>query len=219
MMEKRAKFSVWYYLIVFGTIFLMDSLFFSGYAVKEISYSDFRDRLAAGQIERVVITEKKIHGTMKSPDSEKTGRVKSGAGKEGETFSPVSKHTPWRLRLKELKAERERKLKQQFVVTRLDDKKLVEDLQSHGVDYRGKINSNWLQNLFFNWIIPIGLFVVIWGFFVKRMGGGPDVLNIGKNKAKIYAEDVKNKITFNDVAGIDEAVEEVKEIVSFLKEP
>jgi len=51
------------------------------------------------------------------------------------------------------------------------------------------------------------------------MGGGPDVLNIGKNKAKIYAEDAKNKITFNDVAGIDEAVEEVKEIVSFLREP
>ena len=218
-MEKRAKFSVWYYLIVFGTIFLMDSLFFSGYAVKEISYSDFRDRLAAGQIERVVITEKKIHGTMKSPDSEKTGRVKSGAGKAGETFSPVPKHTPWRLRLKELKAERERKLKRQFVVTRLDDKKLVEDLQSRGVDYRGKINSNWLQNLFFNWIIPVGLFVLIWGFFVKRMGGGPDVLNIGKNKARIYAEDVKNRITFNDVAGIDEAVDEVKEIVSFLKEP
>ncbi len=219
-MEKRAKFSIWYYLIVFGTILLMDSVFFSGTAVKEISYKDFRDRLAADKIETVVITKDKIYGSMKSPDSgKKHGNVKNQANKEEHTFSPVPSHTPWRLKLKELKEEREKQIKRQFIVTRLDDKKLLEDLQSHGVDYRGKINSDWLQNLFFNWIIPIGLLVVIWGFLFRRMGGGPDVLNIGKSKARIYAEDVKDKITFKEVAGIDEAVEEVKEIVSFLKNP
>ncbi|NOZ67941.1 MAG: ATP-dependent zinc metalloprotease FtsH [Deferribacteres bacterium] len=215
-MEKRAKFSISYYLIVFATILLLDSLFFSGYSVKEISYKEFRDRLAAGKIQSVVIEDKKIYGLMKPPDSEKT--TQSG-DMSRERFSPEHVETPWRLKLKALKEEREKALKRQFVVTRLEDPKLLEDLQSHGVDYRGRIESDWLQNLFFNWIIPLILLVVIWGYVFRKMGGGPGVLNVGKSKARIYAEDVKNKITFKDVAGIDEAVEEVKEIVSFLKNP
>lgn len=221
-MEKRAKFSVWYYLIVFGVILLMDSILFSGTAVKEISYKEFRDQLADNKIESVVIKENQIYGLMKSLDS-RGKPVEKKQGIKGESvLTPQSRHTPWRLKWKEFKKERADEIKRQklqFTVTRLDDNKLLEDLQAHGVDYRGKIESNWLRNLFFNWIIPVGLLIVIWGFFFKRMGGGPGVLNVGKSKAKIYAEDVKNKITFKDVAGIDEAVEEVKEVVSFLKDP
>ncbi len=214
-MEKRAKFSISYYLIVFATILLLDSLFFSGYSVKEISYKEFRDRLVAGKIQSVVIEDKKIYGLMKPPASEKTAQ--GSTSKEG--FSPEHVQTPWRLKLKAMKEEREKALKRQFFVTRLEDPKLLEDLQSQGVDYRGRIESDWLRNLFFNWIIPLILLVVVWGYVFRRMGGGPGVLNVGKSKARIYAEDVKNKITFRDVAGIDEAVEEVKEIVSFLKNP
>jgi len=205
-MEKRAKFSISYYLIVFATILLLDSLFFSGYSVKEISYKEFRDRLAAGKIQSVVIEDKKIYGLMKPHDSEKTAQ--GGMSKEG--FSPEHVQTPWRLKLKALKEEREKALKRQFFVTRLEDPKLLEDLQAHGVDYRGRIESDWLQNLFFNWIIPLILLVVIWGYVFRRMGGGPGVLNVGKSKARIYAEDVKNKVTFRDGAVLDEAVEEVK---------
>ncbi|HDK16376.1 MAG TPA: ATP-dependent zinc metalloprotease FtsH, partial [Nitrospirae bacterium] len=141
---------------------------------------------------------------------------------EKSVLTPEPKHTPWRLKWKEFEKEREDEVKRQklqFTVTRLDDKKLLDDLQAHGVDYRGKIESAWLKNLFLNWILPFGFLFLIWGFLVRRMGGGPGVLNVGKNKAKIYAEDTKNKITFEDVAGIDEAVAEVKEIVSFLKNP
>ena len=98
----------------------------------------------------------------------------------------------------------------EFKVTRLEDPKLLEDLQSHGVNYRGEFGSNWLHNLLLNWIIPFGILVLLWGFIFRRMGSRSGVLNVGKSKAKIYAEDLKKRITFNDVAGIDEAVEEVK---------
>jgi len=131
------------------------------------------------------------------------------------TFKPVRKHTPWRLKI----AEHEEKRKRQFMVVRLNDSKLLEDLQAHGVDYRGKLESDWLRNLFLDWIIPFILLFFIWGVVFKRMGTGASALNIGKNKAKIYAEDSKTRMTFRDVAGIDEAVEEVKEVVEFLRNP
>ena len=111
-------------------------------------------------------------------------------------------------------------LKRSFTVIPLKDEKLTEDLQRHGVEYRGKITSDWFENIILNWIIPFALLFVVWGFLFRRMGGGgANVLNVGKSKAKIYAQDTTNKVTFKDVAGIDEAVEEVQEVVDFLSAP
>ena len=118
-----------------------------------------------------------------------------------------------------IKHEREQEAQRQFVVIPLQDPQLLPDLQAHGVDYRGKIESHWLSNFLSNWIIPFGLFFLLWSFIVRRMGKGANFLNLGKNKAKIYEVDPSQKVTFEDVAGVDEAVEEVKEVVSFLKEP
>lgn len=213
-MEKRTKFSVWYYLVVIMAMLFMEYSLFSGSSVKELSYKEFRDLLAADRIQSVVIKEHEINGLLKPSVQEKDASPQKGK------LSVKSTHTPWRLRLKEFEKKNEEEIKREFTVTRLEDKNLLQDLQDHGVDYRGKFGSNWLQNLFLNWIVPFGLLVVLWVFLFRRMGsGGAGVLNVGKSKAKIYAEDVKNKVTFKDVAGIDEAVEEVQEIVSFLKDP
>jgi cell division protease FtsH len=210
-MGKRTKFSLFYYLMILAMIVLLESTFFSGYSVQEISYKKFRDLLQADKIESVVLEQDKIYGTLKPEGS-------SGA-KSSAPPVPKRKHTPWRLKLQQLEEEKEEELKLQFTVIPLKDDKLIEDLQSHGVDYRGKLESHWLSNVFFDWIIPFLLFIFIWGFIVKKMGKGTSVLNIGKSKAKIYAEDPKNMVTFEEVAGIDEAVEEIKEVVSFLKDP
>jgi len=218
-MEKRTKFSLWYYLIVLLLIVALDYIFFSGSVVKEISYKGFRDRLAGDKIESVIITQNKIYGLMKSSNKKKEAPTASKLKKKKHTFSPKFIHPPWRLKLLELEQKYEKEIERQFTVIPLEDKKLVEDLQLHGVDYRGKISSNWLKNIFLNWIIPFGFLFIIWGVIFRRMGGGAGVLNIGKSKAKIYAEDTRNKVTFEDVAGIDEAVEEVKEVVDFLKNP
>ncbi len=215
-MEKHTKFSIWYYLFVFFGIMTLQMLLFSGSVVKEIPYSEFRERLAQGKIESVVITQDKIYGRMKNADSL---AADNSEGDSSGTIEPPQARTPWRLRLAELEKQHEQELKRQFTVVPLPDDALIRDLQAQGVTYRGRIESNWFRNFFLNWIIPFGLFFLLWGFIFQRMRGGAGVLNVGKSKAKIYAVDKNNRITFKDVAGIDEAVQEVREVVDFLKQP
>jgi len=91
-------------------------------------------------------------------------------------------------------------------------------LEQNGIEYTGKIQSNFLSNIF-GWIFPVLLFLGIWYFIMKRFQqqqGG--LMTLGKNKAKIYMEnDVQ--VNFDDAAGVDEAKEELVEIIDFLKEP
>ena len=311
-MEKRAKFSLWYYIAFFAIILALEYMFFSGPSAKEIPYSEFRYLLNKNQIESVVITKDKIQGMLKegysidstgysvdstsaavakamqaadtsagakksavktsspkavpestsiaatskaavtnqkppaadtSSTTKKPAQITSGqetkpdslsastatravAAKTGSTakakksLEPSTRHTPWSTKLFGSAKAEEDKVKREFVVTRVDDRDLVQNLNSHNVEYSGKIESNWLGNFLANWIIPLGIIFVIWTLLFRRMGkGSSGVLNIGKNRAKIYAESEQSKVTFNDVAGIDEAVEEVKEVVEFLENP
>jgi len=211
-MEKKTKFSIIYYIVVFLLLLFLQMLFFSTPRVKEISYKQFRDYLAADRIEKVIITDARLFGLLKVQQPADTSR-KAVTGK-AEKF-PHFPAPPWRLKW----LEREPSLQRQFMVIKVEDPKLIEDLQAHGVDYRARITSNWLKDFFLNWVLPFLFLVMLWAFFIRRMGAGPGVLDIGKSKVRIYAEDPKNRVTFADVAGIDEAVEEVKEIVEFLKNP
>ena len=82
-------------------------------------------------------------------------------------------------------------------------------------------NTNWTSDLL-SWIIPIGIMILIWFFIMKRMsssGAGGQIFNIGKSKAQLFDKDKMQKITFNDVAGLEGAKDEVEEIVNFLKSP
>lgn len=218
-MEPRYKFSFGYFLMLFTLMLFLDSLFFSGPSVHDISYSKFRDLILAGKVQSVILEKDRIYGLEKAPPAADTAALgnEPSEGKAG--FKPHQKHTPWYLDFGRIKREQEQEAQRQFVVTPLQDPQLLQDLQAHGVDYRGKIESHWLSNFLSNWIIPLGLFFLLWSFIVRRMGKGANFLNLGKNKAKIYEADPSQKVTFEDVAGVDEAVEEVKEVVSFLKEP
>jgi cell division protease FtsH len=106
----------------------------------------------------------------------------------------------------------------QFTVTRVEDPKLVEELEAHGVKYTGEIMNRWLPDLL-GWIVPLLFLVGIWGFFFRRMSGAEGgVMSFARSRAKIYADD-EVKVRFTDVAGVDEAKEELKEIVEFLQNP
>ncbi|MGA9177936.1 MAG: ATP-dependent zinc metalloprotease FtsH [Desulfobacterales bacterium] len=220
-MENRNKFSLGYYLMIFALVLFLETIFFSGTAVKEIPYSKFKDLIRADKVQSVIIEPDRIYGLKKGPHAAGTPKTDSGASEEPVNFTPHQKHTPWYLNFNKLEGKRQKERDRQFVVVSLKDPKLLQDLQSHGIDYRGKIESHWLSHFISNWIIPFGLFFLLWGFIVRRMGsgGGGNFLNLGKNKAKIYEADPSQKVTFEDVAGVDEAVEEIKEVVSFLKEP
>jgi cell division protease FtsH len=107
---------------------------------------------------------------------------------------------------------------QPFTTLKVDDPDLVKQLEAAKVSITGEPNTRWVGDLL-GWVLPLLVIVGIWMFFFRRMGGAEGgVMSFAKSKAKIYAED-DVKVTFADVAGVDEAAGELREIVEFLRTP
>jgi cell division protease FtsH len=106
-----------------------------------------------------------------------------------------------------------------FVTVRVEDPDLLRDLDAHGVQVSGAIESTFLHDLL-SWVVPAGLFIGVWLFLLRRAGTGlgSGVLTAGRSRAKLYVEQ-EVKVTFADVAGVDEAKEELREVIEFLKTP
>ena len=170
---KKTHFTIWYFLIAFAIIVLIQHFLMPKQAEKVIDYSKFKELLRGDKVKELTINPESINGT------EKTG--------------------------------------EKFQTVRVEDPDLVKELEAHRVEYKGKIESKWLMNIF-QWIFPIILIIFFWRFLLGRIGPETSVMSFGKSRAKIYAEKEK-KITFADVAGIDEAKEELQEVVEFLKTP
>ena len=105
-----------------------------------------------------------------------------------------------------------------FSVVRMEDPDLVKELGEKGIRYAAEREVTWVKTLL-SWIIPLVIFIAIWGFFFKRMGAaGEGLMAVGKSKARVYVEG-ETKVTFEDVAGVEEAEQELQEVIEFLKTP
>lgn len=106
---------------------------------------------------------------------------------------------------------------EQFLTIRVEPD-LADKLAAHQVKFTGEIESTFLRDAL-SWVIPIALFFAVWLFLLRRMGQGQGgFMTVGRSKAKVYMEK-EVKVTFADVAGVDEAKDELREVIEFLKTP
>ena len=205
-MTPREKYSWIYWLSALLVFMGLQWIFFPNtQGTKELTYSQFLDSIRAGKVQRIVFLDKKIIGYLNTEDSISRNIIEA----------PTA---PWRIRIPSV----EQQVRKQFVVNRIphmNEEYLLTELREYGVDFKGHFEDKTLENFFLNWILPFIFLIAVWGYIFRKMGAKNPMLEIGKNKARIMAEKPENPITFKDVAGIDEAVEEVKELVDFLKNP
>ena len=197
-MEKRQQqFSIGYFILAILIIFGLQT-YFAAPPVETVNYSEFKNLVAKGQVSNLVLGEKAIRGEIK-PEAVKTAVSPERLKSLGNEFKEGKKALP-------------------FVVVRVEDPELVSDLQKSGIAFKGEVTSDWVPTVL-SWVVPVVLFFLLWNYLFKKMGSGAGgLMQIGKSKAKVYIEK-KTGVTFNDVAGIDEAEEELVEVVEFLKTP
>jgi cell division protease FtsH len=118
-----------------------------------------------------------------------------------------------------IKNEKSGQMEDKKFKTVIVNPEIVKQLEQYNVTYSGEIENTFFKDLL-SWVLPLAIFIGIWFFLIRRLGqqAQSQAMSIGKSKAKVYM--VKdNKITFKDVAGVDEAKEELKEVIEFLKTP
>ena len=193
-MGDKQQFSIWYFFITL-TILLVMQTYLLAPRPEVISYSQFKTLVKQKLVTNLAVGHETISGNIRAEG------VKQALSEE---------------RFKQIKHDDKSALP--FMTVRVEDPKLTEDLEEAGITYRGEVTSTWLPTIL-SWVVPVVLFFIVWSFLINKMGaGGSGLMQIGKSKAKVFIEQ-KTGVTFADVEGIDEAKEELVEVVEFLKNP
>ncbi len=199
----------WIYGIIIA-ILIITQIFQWGASERQISIDRFqREMLASKDVSKIEVTDKTAHVTIKK-DKLTDAKYKDINAKRWGNVANEGPHYYFNTGPEDLFAKKVEETQKDF----LPEEKV-------SINYLQDNRSYW--EVVLNWIIPLGFIILIWTFIMRRMsgggGGGSQIFNIGKSKAQLFDKDLQVKVTFNDVAGLEEAKLEVMEIVDFLKNP
>ena len=184
---------LWYWM--FGLLlFTLSQSLFQLMTSSPLAYSEFKQLLRAGQVTEVTVSDTAVSGTLKDSGLDAVlPKARAASIKCGADGSCP------------------------FTTVRVTDPDLAKELEAAKVRYAGQAHSELLSSLL-SWVLPILLLFWLWSSMLKRGGMTAGLFDIGKSRARVHMQS-KTGVSFGDVAGADEAREELMEVVEFLKHP
>jgi cell division protease FtsH len=215
----RLQWSIAYFLFMLLILWGWQDLFYQ-LSVRTIPYSQFKAYLARHEVAVAIVKQDEIDGRIVPSVASESKNQAPGASLTASPNNENQKSVPNPTAAPDNGGGRSPAETQPFLfrTERVEDPDLVRELQAANVEYAAA-RPGIISQLLFGWVLPILFMVGIWTFLTRRLNPlGESIFSIGKSRARLVA-DPDTGVTFDDVAGADEAKFELKEVVDFLKNP